>query len=102
MAQPNTPVVRGEQLILGRHQSLRVGSPAWANWLETATVFSYAPRWTSFRFTARRERRRNQLYWYAYLRNERKLHNAYLGKSAALDLARLDAVMRRLMARCRA
>lgn len=102
MAQANTPVVRGTALILNRFESLPVGSTGWWHWLETATVFSYAPTWTYFRLTARRERRRHQLYWYAYLKNDRKLHNAYLGKSAVLDLDRLDAVMRRLITRCRA
>lgn len=37
-----------------------------------------------YRLTLRKEKRRNSWYWFAYLKVDTKLHNAYLGRSEAL------------------
>jgi len=66
-----------------------VGSPAWFDWLTTASTFYYESRLGTF--TAHRERRqRGGLYWIAYRRHGRVLRRAYLGQANALTVARLD------------
>ena len=97
MAYTGTPVVVATTLLLGPHERVVVGSDRWWAWLETATCFSYQPRWTTYRLTARREQRRHRFYWYGYLRAGGKLHNVYLGKAEALDLDTLDAALRQLL-----
>lgn len=71
-----------------RPSMLVVGSQAWFTWLETATAFIF--RSAEGHYTARKERyRRGGWYWKAYRSVGGKLHRAYLGKSATLDLAQL-------------
>src|SRR5947209_20531043 len=97
-----TPQVRNDVLSFGRPDqgdSLRVGSDAWWDWLdhpETPTFHFSCPLGS---FTARRERTKQGLYWYAYSRQEGKLHKAYLGKSADLTLERLRSVAQAVAAR---
>jgi DNA-binding SARP family transcriptional activator/predicted ATPase len=73
---------------------IAVGAPAWFEWLETATTFTYtAPEPHAGRFTARRERPahgRGGSYWKAYRRSGGRLRRIYLGRSAALTLHRLE------------
>jgi LuxR family transcriptional regulator, maltose regulon positive regulatory protein len=66
-----------------------VGSPAWFEWLATASTFYYESRRGTF--TAHRERRqRGGLYWTAYRRHGGVLRRAYLGQAKALTVAHLD------------
>ena len=98
MAYTGTPVVRNQLLLLlDPPQRIRVGSGAWWAWLETTDCFSYAPAHTFYRLTVRKEKRRRGDYWYAYLKNDSKLHNAYVGRSAALTSERLEQVMQKLL-----
>lgn len=92
MAQAGTPTVSKNLLHTGQKRPILLDSPAWFNWLETATRFSYSTRWPGYRLTVRKEKRGNGHYWFAYLKNNRKLHNCYVGKSAALTAARLESV----------
>lgn len=67
---------------------LVVGSEAWYAWLAGATMFTYAS--AEGHYTARKERfQRGGWYWKAYRSVGGKLYRSYLGKSEALDLARL-------------
>jgi LuxR family maltose regulon positive regulatory protein len=73
----------------------RVGSPAWATWLTTATTF-YFESPDGF-FTAHHEhRQRGGAYWIAYRRRAGRLYRVHLGKPDRLTLDRLDQVARTL------
>lgn len=61
-----------------------VGSAAWFAWLAEQQRFVFSGE--HGRFTARREMRRGQPYWYAYRRREGKLRKAYLGRADGLTL----------------
>ena len=99
MAQTGTPVVRQGHLHLPAGQPIQVGSPDWFGWLQQAALFSYHLLPGSYRFTFRKEKRGNGCYWYAYLKNEGKLHNAYAGRSATLTPDRLHQLGRQLLER---
>jgi len=77
----------------GQHYQLRVGTPAWYGWLQTATIFRVRSPFGTF--TVRRERaghQRGDWYWRAYRKREGRLHRVYLGKAEELALDRLHAV----------
>lgn len=68
-----------------------LGSDAWQVWLEAGNTFYFDDeRFGSF--TARAEKRRNGLSWYAFKKVDGKLHKHYLGRKAGLTLARLREV----------
>ncbi len=94
MAYLGTPVVYQQRVwVAGHVTELQVDTPAWFGWLDTATKFSYplgAP--TFYRLTVRKEKRRCAWYWYAYLKTDSKLHNAYVGRTTALSTQRLNQV----------
>ncbi len=97
MPYRDTPVVRDHRLWQGA-RPLTVGTAAWFRWLEEADCFCYMSSHSSYRLTIRKEKRRNSWYWYAYLKADRKLHNAYLGRSQTLTAARLAGVFQHLLA----
>jgi LuxR family maltose regulon positive regulatory protein len=67
------------------------GSPTWFAWLAQVSSFAFSGQAGSY--TARKEAaRRGDRYWYAYLRSGQKLAKKYLGKTADLNLARLEEV----------
>ena len=101
MAQTGTPVVRDGMLHLPAGQPIRVGSATWFGWLAQVTLFSYQLSPGSYRLTFRKEKRRHRCYWYAYLKNEGKLHNAYAGRSATLTADRLQQLSRQLLEKVR-
>jgi LuxR family maltose regulon positive regulatory protein len=92
MANTNTPIVNNGCLYTSDGQRIRLETGAWFTWLEAASLFSYPTRRPGYRLTVRKEKRRNGFYWFAYLKNQGKLHNKYIGRSAALTVARLDEV----------
>ncbi|MEZ4865677.1 MAG: hypothetical protein R3C14_43705 [Caldilineaceae bacterium] len=100
---PLGAVVRQQRLWLDRVATdIFLDTPAWFLWLQTATHFSYALRSPSYySLTLRKEKRRGGWYWYAYLKTEAKLHNAYAGRSESLSATRLDAVGQILWAKTR-
>jgi predicted ATPase/DNA-binding CsgD family transcriptional regulator len=69
-----------------------VGSEAWYCWLAAEQHPSFAFRHQLGTFTVRRERRRQQWYWYLYHKQEGKLRKAYLGKTVEMTLQRLNTV----------
>ena len=84
--------------------SVRLDTAAWVAWLEepTTTRFAYplfdpAKGYIVGRMTVRKERReRGGAYWTAYRRTGGCLRKVYLGRSATLTQARLEAIARLL------
>ncbi len=103
MAYAGTPVVRRQWLwVANGATEIHIDTPAWFHWLQTATSFSYplgAP--TFYALTMRQEKRRCNWYWYAYLKIDSKLHNAYAGRTLTLSAARLDQVAQSLLYKAR-
>src|SRR5947209_7104040 len=95
-----TPLVRGDRLIYQQdehEQVLAVETPAWFAWLATASTFAFTS--DNGTFTARKERAGNQRggwYWKAYRTQHGKHFSLYLGKTEALTLERLNAVVQAL------
>lgn len=99
MPYKDMPWIRHDWLRLPEQDALQVGSQAWFDWLEQATAFCYQPPGKIDRFTLYKEKRRHQFYWYAYMKYDRKLHNAYGGKSQSLTAIRLLQIFETLMAK---
>lgn len=84
----STPMVKGDFLLYESSSmaeqrtlsvQLKVGSVQWLQWLRGADRF-YVDG-TLGKFTARREIRRDQAYWYACRKLGGKLYKKYIGKS---------------------
>jgi len=90
MPNQQTPWVRHGALALSQGKSILLDTTEWFAWLEQGTSFCYSGAHPLIRLTVRREKRRQQFYWYAYCKWESKLHNIYLGKSQQLTQERLD------------
>jgi predicted ATPase/DNA-binding CsgD family transcriptional regulator len=92
----STPLVQFDSLRYqqdGQQYMLKVGTPEWYAWLNEFPMFAFRGEYGSF--TARKElagNRRGGEYWKAYRTRNRKLHRAYLGKSEALTLERLNEI----------
>ena len=70
-------------------------SPAWYAWLEQHTSFTFVD--PAGGLTVRKERGRpSGWYWKGYRRQAGKVRTAYLGRSADLSLARLQAAAQAL------
>ena len=88
-------------------QAIRLDTPAWFTWLEAATTerFSYPlfdPRcgYIIGFMTVRKERRqRGGQYWAVFRRQGARLCKIYLGRSAAVTQARLEAIAAQLRTR---
>jgi WD40 repeat protein/DNA-binding CsgD family transcriptional regulator len=98
MAQRRAPLVRDEFLLWQEDKAslpIRIGTPAWYEWLGQASTFSFES--SEGTFTARKERvQRGGEYWKAYRRFRGKLLHSYLGKSEGLTFSRLAEVARLL------
>lgn len=68
-----------------------VGTDAWYTWLMDQHIQSFSFRHPLGTFTARRERKRQSWYWYAYRKRAGRLRKVYLGKTEDLTLERLNA-----------
>jgi LuxR family maltose regulon positive regulatory protein len=79
--------------------AVRVGSPRWYRWLADAGNQGFLFKGEAGHFSARREVRRGNPYWYAYRRRGGKLHKAYLGRSEEVTQERLDQASVRLAGR---
>ncbi|HVU69061.1 MAG TPA: LuxR family transcriptional regulator, partial [Ktedonobacteraceae bacterium] len=74
----------------GHPVRVELDTPAWQDWLENATSFSFKS--AEGNFTAHKTRASNGRggwYWYAHRRLHGQLSNLYLGTSARLTLQRL-------------
>lgn len=96
----STPIVRGGTLFYqcdGQDCQVSVGSPGWYDWLGAHRTFAF--RSDEGSFTARRERagnKRGGWYWKAYVKREKRLRHAYLGKTESLTLERLHSAANEL------
>ncbi|MBA3947772.1 MAG: hypothetical protein H0X37_24860 [Herpetosiphonaceae bacterium] len=88
-----TPTVKSSWLYW-EHEAVQLDTPAWVAWLKEHTTFYLeADEGT---FTARREKRWDGQFWYAYRRHQGKLHKAYLGKAEDITKERLLSVASKL------
>jgi LuxR family maltose regulon positive regulatory protein len=100
MRKRNKPVVKNGRLLPGGDAAagaslpVRVGSPRWYAWLVDSSGFIFQGE--AGHFTARRELRRGNPYWYAYRSRGGKFSKTYLGKSTALTQERLEQACARL------
>jgi LuxR family transcriptional regulator, maltose regulon positive regulatory protein len=79
----------------GGVQDIVPESPAWLDWVDQISSFSFHGRNGSY--TASKEyRQRGEGYWYAYVRVGGKLIKRYLGRSVSLSIPRLEQVAREL------
>lgn len=88
----STPIVRAGRLIEapvaeGDAVIIPTESDAWFAWLETAHTFAFDD--PAGRFTARKKRRWDNEYWYAFRRLGGRLYETYLGKARSVTLGRL-------------
>ncbi len=101
--KPGTPVVQDGVLTFqedGEQRSLKVGTPAWFAWLQTATKFHYVTDNISYR--VRKEHPPQVLtywYWRAYRTSGRKIYRLYVGKVDAVTDERLQAIAAEFQAR---
>lgn len=70
--------------------AIAVESCAWYAWLESHCSFRFEH--LAGTFTARKEQRSGNWYWYAYRRKAGRLYTAYLGKSVELSATRLHII----------
>jgi len=102
MAYKEMPVVRNGSLLLADSTAhIQLDSAHWFAWLDEAHHFSYMSIRGSYRMTVRKEQRRHELYWYAYLKEAGKLHNAYMGRSPRVTAERLEQIIQQLVEKSR-
>jgi predicted ATPase/DNA-binding CsgD family transcriptional regulator/tetratricopeptide (TPR) repeat protein len=102
MAHHGLPLIHNNHLVLqdptgNALRSVLVGSDEWYTWLQEEHNPSFAFKTQLGSFTARCERKRNGWYWYAYHKRGGKLHKFYLGKTAGLNLERLNSAATQLL-----
>ncbi len=90
------PWVKGGGVTLPEGEWIALDSPRWFSWLQEVPAFCYSSTHCPLRLTVRREKRRQQYYWYGYSKWDAKLHNIYLGKSTTLTAARLEQACQKL------
>ena len=73
---------------LPRH--IAFDSPAWFAWLAQVPSFAFSGK--SGSYTARKEIRHGDVYWYAFQRTGEKLAKKYLGTTNGLTIARLEEI----------
>lgn len=85
----STPTVSGSCLYRGGRfdftRICEVGSGEWFAWLDSPNVTTFYFNGLDV-FTARKEKRRNSFYWYAYLKRNERTTKVYLGASRKLTL----------------
>jgi len=101
MPYTDMPWIKQGQLPGPDGATIRLDSPAWFAWLQTADRFCFSSQHHAYRFTARKEKRRGHFYWYAYMKDDSKLHNTYLGKSERLTLDYLEQTAVKLLHKAR-
>jgi LuxR family maltose regulon positive regulatory protein len=87
MSTTKKPFVEGDVLFHDGNTIL-VNSNNWFNWVSENNHFSYKGK--NGNFVARKEKRRNTSYWYAFRRIDGKLHKVYMGRSEELSLLQLE------------
>jgi non-specific serine/threonine protein kinase len=64
----------------------------WWRWLDSPGSVAFRYEHPAGGFTARREQRKREAYWYAYRKRSGVVRKAYLGRTRDLTAARLDTV----------
>src|SRR5947199_3200368 len=73
----------------------RGDEPAWQSWLDEHTAFAFVGQ--AGRLSVLKEARsRGAGYWYAYRTQDRHTHKRYLGPTARVTFARLEAAAKEL------
>ena len=105
MSRTAVPCVRRDVLTIdeGKHGSslLHVGSGEWYEWLTSDCCNSFSYVCDAGRFTARKETKQNNQYWYAYRRAGGRLYKSYLGKAEKLTPGSLRCHAANLSSRIR-
>lgn len=91
MARSQPEIVGGTLCIGTGQEHIAIDSAAWFAWLEEVHGFAYTAG--GARFVARKQPRGQQAYWYAYARCAGTVRGVYLGRSADLTGARLQAAL---------
>jgi LuxR family transcriptional regulator, maltose regulon positive regulatory protein len=90
-ANKSTPVVKSGILYSeDENNGLRIDSPEWFAWVKNGATFYFEDR--GLTYTARAEKRRQGLSWYAFKKVGGKLHKRYIGRCEGLSRERLDDV----------
>lgn len=86
----STAVVKGGYLYTANEATTgtKIDSPEWVKWLETGETFYFDDE-RAGSFTARAEKRRQGLSWYAFRKVNGKLIKRYIGRNAALTANKL-------------
>lgn len=102
MAYQGMPMVHNDLLHLpDSTDAIHLDSDRWFAWLEEAQRFSYMSTRTTYRMTVRKEQRCHDFYWFAYLKEAGKLHNADVGRSQATTAQHLEQTLLHLVAKAR-
>jgi hypothetical protein len=100
----STAKVQGGILYLAGQDTpvCHIGTLDWFVWLETGNSFRYhtpqrVPVTRGYTrpmrpISVRKEKRRQGMLWYAYIRTHGQLYKRYVGKTAALTQSKLDEV----------
>lgn len=88
-ANVNTPTVKSLYLYTTDEATtgIKLDSAEWFAWLEAGNTFYFDGIFGGF--TARAEKRRQGLSWYAFKKINGKLHKRYIGRNAALSIDHL-------------
>ena len=95
MNKRSAPLVGYDELKIEKYPApIRVGSPAWFDWLEQNRSFHY--ECDGGKFTACKESRAAGNFWYANRRVAGKLRRCYIGSTKDLKLEKLLEVAKQL------
>lgn len=94
MSKREKGTIQNNTLLAGDYK-IQIGSSQWLDWLSQNKYFRYQQK--NLSFSARKEKRRNDYYWYAYKRVDGKLIKLYLGKNEDLDAERFKYISRKLV-----
>lgn len=87
MPNKDTPIANGNLLRYdsGVGEACQfIGSKDWFKWLEGNGNTKFYCDGYPHGYTARREKRRQKYYWYAYMKKNEILHKVYMGQSHKL------------------
>lgn len=99
MSNNQKDIIRDNYLVSsGGGEGVLVGGPEWFQWLETHTKFRVEGQ--GCKYSARKEKRRNGHYWYAYKRSGGKLHKLYIGRSQEITSEHLQSMSHKLVNLC--
>lgn len=93
MSKREKCIVQNNTLLAG-DDKIQIGSSQWLDWLNQNKSFRYKHK--NLSFSARKEKRRTDFYWYAYRRVGGKLRKLYLGRNEDLDAELFKYISKKL------